>query len=425
MYVSNVHTANAVNIVLTNTTKPAFVPRNKVSNFTALAHIECKQVGEFTKHNISSAHVVFVIDVSSSMGKNLDAIREAVLKLIDRLDGSCQVSIISFSHEVRKLTSTPVTMNAIGRTKIRGILDSLTAYGSTDIIGAVVAAANYIISYSELSTQMLLLTDGHQSVGCLDFHAAIAAADTCYDHSRFTLRAFAIGNEPDGRCLRKLCRMTPSGQFEYVKSISTMFDGTTSKLLSMVHDDYWLDLDAQPGARITGIVDRTYEETIPGKKYRIFLGSMHVGDEVSVMYNVSVRGIDGDDHHLLNATLMVGGSVIESALILNRGDPTAVQSPEAAGLFIDAETRLLVATTANDAITSAENGSFAGAIASIESVLKFIMTLPRRPAVVASARNLRDLRNVLDVGVYHDERNAAYSIMSQYDQNTLYCVPSL
>ncbi len=113
--------------------------------------------------------LVACIDVSGSMaGGKLAAVKRALHSLASELGATDRLGITSFSTSVRQ-ELPPTAMDAQGKAKLHGVVDSLSDAQSTNMSGGLAGALSDLRSAPTSATgavrRVLLFTDGHANHG--------------------------------------------------------------------------------------------------------------------------------------------------------------------------------------------------------------------------------------------------------------------
>lgn len=157
---------------------------------------------------------VFIIDVSGSMsGDKIDQAKSALAYIIEQLHVDDRFAIVSFSDQISTASQSLIDRSDSETVDyIKGWVAALSAGGSTDIHGALLAGLEYF-KESERPSILVLLTDGKPTSGITDpltieekFRGANIAGV-----SLFTL---GFGNEVNFQFLGRLARQNSGDAFK-------------------------------------------------------------------------------------------------------------------------------------------------------------------------------------------------------------------
>ena len=151
------------------------------------------------EENMLPANYVFLVDVSGSMDSDdkLPLLKSALLTLVDELQPSDRVSLITYSGSVERLLESTQVMHA---GKIKSAIRSLGAGGSTAGGAAIKMAyeealANYIIGGNN---RIIMGTDGDFNVGVTNTDSLLNMVSRYADQGIYlTMCGFGTGNWND------------------------------------------------------------------------------------------------------------------------------------------------------------------------------------------------------------------------------------
>jgi Ca-activated chloride channel family protein len=169
---------------------------------------------------------VFVIDTSGSMaGQSIEQAKLALLIALDRLDAGDRFNIIQFNHTLERLFPHAVPADEADVAAARTWVESLTADGGTEMLGAIEAALADAAAPGEVR-QVIFITDGQVS----DEERLFATIEQRLGGSRLFI--VGIGAAPNGHFMRKAAQFG-RGTFTYVGSpqeVSSRMDELFHKL---------------------------------------------------------------------------------------------------------------------------------------------------------------------------------------------------
>jgi len=164
--------------------------KNKVEFLVRLSAPE-EAAKEFKRTPLNLA---IVIDRSGSMGGGRleEAVRCAKL-MVDRLDETDRVSIVSYDYDIDvDVPSTP----AINKGVIKAGLDSLFPRGSTNLHGGWIAGVEQVSAHSESDyvSRVLLLSDGQANQGLTDTYQIAAQCKSFLD-ANVSTSTYGVGRD--------------------------------------------------------------------------------------------------------------------------------------------------------------------------------------------------------------------------------------
>jgi len=185
---------------------PAKVPERKV----AAAGGERRTVSTFYGVPVDSTRVVFVLDVSSSMGgagfgrggTELDRAVQETLKVVKALPGEAKVDVILFETEIRPWKKSLTKLTTEARKALEAFLLEQKPTGATNLYDALEAA----LLLKDVDT-IYLLSDGSPNRGKFtDEEEILQAVRQLNRDRRATIHCVALGGE--SRLLRRLSEAT-------------------------------------------------------------------------------------------------------------------------------------------------------------------------------------------------------------------------
>lgn len=108
--------------------------------------------------------VVAVVDISGSMGDELDVVREAMFAMIDQMTAADSVSLVTFGSKA-KVLQRRIFMDADGKEQMREALRKLEIGGSTDVESGMQEGYAQFDVNSAQSHRMMLFTDAQPNTG--------------------------------------------------------------------------------------------------------------------------------------------------------------------------------------------------------------------------------------------------------------------
>jgi len=160
----------------------------------------------------ASLNICFVLDVSGSMGgAPLQTVKQATMKLVDRLTERDRISIITFDHKAKVLIPNQL---ATDLSAIKSKINSLKAGGGTCIDDGLKAGIAQLADGKEdRVSQLLLLTDGENEHG--DNNRALKLADVAIGYN-LTVSTLGFGDHWNQDVLEKIAD-AGGGSLSYIE----------------------------------------------------------------------------------------------------------------------------------------------------------------------------------------------------------------
>ncbi len=159
--------------------------------------------------------VVLLFDTSySMMGDGLEGSLTAARQLVASLDGDDRVAAMTFADQVQRLEGPALAGGAASADHIEQFLRTASLGAGTDLEGALLEALA-VPGPSTRDRAVVLVTDGHQTVGDIDLTAVEARIHEAGDPPA-PIFAFTVGDGAEDPLLRRLAAAT-HGHFEHVR----------------------------------------------------------------------------------------------------------------------------------------------------------------------------------------------------------------
>lgn len=169
-----------------------------------------------------AANLVFLVDVSGSMApeNKLPLVKRSLRLLLDRLNGRDRVGVVTYAAG-SQVVAEPTAVNAAGKAKLLGVIESLRAgsgtHGSAGIQMAYAMATNHF--NAEHVNRVLLCTDGDFNVGITDRAQLL---DFITERAKtgvfLSVLGYGMGNYQDGTT--ELLADKGNGNYAYVDSFT-------------------------------------------------------------------------------------------------------------------------------------------------------------------------------------------------------------
>lgn len=261
-----------------------------------------------------SVDFVIGLDISASMrGANFDMARKIASHLVAQLDEKHTISLVAFNHET-EFVFHYLTCNPENKKLIQTQLDTVSPYGPTNIISALNGIGSRIDRRRQETsgkqphrglTSVFFITDGGRSswdafVGKPELVGKLPHIKNC------VFNVFGIGNDAESKTLYEVSRHF-KGAYHFIENESSIVptvDACVSDVLNVQLQSVKLTMRANSGCRIVTIVTPypTTEE-IAAKTYSLDLGTLSRNGTTSILFQLSLRGLDTShaSHPLMSA----------------------------------------------------------------------------------------------------------------------------
>lgn len=247
---------------------------------------------------ISKTALCVLLDISGSMeGEKLTTAKAALNYLLDRMDETNTISVITFSDNVEEITGGFQPMNPTNREKIRGLIDGITAQVNTNLGGAIMTAIEQITNLKNshaklLPFEVILLTDGHRTIGAkLPF--TINQTIEMMKIVAFAINVFSIGDDIDAKFLQIVADSSAGGTYSHI-TIATLperLGELISRVRNRVGSRTILSVSANPGVRISKWFGSNITTGVSKKEVKLICGNLYAGTQKKFMFVFSVRNL--------------------------------------------------------------------------------------------------------------------------------------
>lgn len=267
------------------------------------------QATDPAKHSLPAANLVFLVDVSGSMGipQSLPLVREALLGFVEQLREQDRVSIVTYSGTTQVLLeSVPGDRKDL----IRKAISALRAGGST------AGASGLRLAYEQARrgflhggiNRILLATDGDFNVGVtgIDQLRQIVAQER---KSGIGLSTLGVGHTSYNDALMEQIADAGDGKYSFIDSVAearkVLVDEFTSTLAT-VAQDVKLQLEFNPAVvkeyRLIGYDNRALARE-DFNNDQVDAGDIGAGHRVTALYELTLqgqRGLHDDERYAAN-----------------------------------------------------------------------------------------------------------------------------
>jgi Ca-activated chloride channel family protein len=200
-------------------------------------------------------NLAIVVDRSGSMqGEKLQAVTQALSRLIDQLTQEDRLSLVLFDDRVDVLVpSTEVT----SREQLRRALSRITARGSTDMASGLRAGYEQVAAYAGtpgVNDRVLIFTDAQANTGDVDVESFTELAAATAEQG-IGLTVFGVGVDLNQDLTLAITKLR-GGSYFYLgdaEKIATVFDRDFDLLVTPLAYDLTLTLTPSPGFRVAQV----------------------------------------------------------------------------------------------------------------------------------------------------------------------------
>lgn len=203
---------------------------------------------------IRNIHLNVLLDISGSMsGERLKVAKAALQYLLDSIDDTVSISIITFESRVETITNGYERATAETIEAIRYKVLTITTGGNTSMGDAMLLAFKQRMELQEpVPVEMIILTDGYSNVGT-SVASASAYIVANQDQYPTVINTFSIGNGPDAKLLQSVSYNSAHGIYAHMESESEMAERLgelVANLKTMTAHNIKLNIRAGNGCRI-------------------------------------------------------------------------------------------------------------------------------------------------------------------------------
>ena len=252
----------------------------------------------------TSLNLCLILDQSGSMGgKPMETVKQAAMRVIEKLTPNDRLSVISFDHKAKTLISNQKVDNP---STLRATVAQLEAAGGTAIDeGLRLGIEEFAKGKDDAVSQAMLLTDGENEHGdndrCLKF-AKLAA-----DYG-LTINSLGFGEHWNQDILEKIAD-AGGGSLSYIErseeavaEFSRLFErmqtiGLTNAHLIIELDSHAKLADTKPLAQVTpDVIELT--PLVEGNRIEVRLGDLMVDLNRKVLVNLYVEALPMGSHNI-------------------------------------------------------------------------------------------------------------------------------
>ncbi|KAL3630524.1 hypothetical protein CASFOL_023508 [Castilleja foliolosa] len=274
-------------------------------DFKALIRLRAPPLSEEARR--APVDLVMVLDISSSMGDTnvsgsmayttkLDLLKRAACFVIDQMDHSDRLSIVSF-QSVAKIELALLKMTEQGRAAAKRVVNSLIADGGTVIVEGLTMGVQVLQTrlHPNPVASILFLSDGQDSYNRQpsDYLPPLIVSGTDKGHQTVPIHAFGFGADHNPLVMNAIADLS-GGTFSFIELyelVQDAFARCIGGLLSVVVRELRLTLrSASQGVAIKLIPSGRHFSEISdgGSRGTIDVGDLYADEEKEFLVNICV-----------------------------------------------------------------------------------------------------------------------------------------
>lgn len=280
----------------------------------------------------ATLNLCLILDQSGSMGgRPLETVKQAAMRVIEKLTPGDRLSVVSFDHRAKTLIANQVVENPAS---LRASIAQLEAAGGTAIDeGLRLGIEEFAKGKDEAVSQALLLTDGENEHGsnerCLKF-AKLAA-----DYG-LTINALGFGEHWNQDVLEKIAD-AGGGTLSYIErseeavaEFSRLFERMQTVGLTNAH----LILELSPGVQLAAtkplaqVAPDVIELTplVEGNRIEVRLGDLMVGLDRNILVNLYVQALPVGHHSIAQLQIRYDNPAQGAVGLLSEAIPLEIEA---------------------------------------------------------------------------------------------------
>jgi Ca-activated chloride channel family protein len=254
------------------------------------ARVDLKAASSTQTETRRPMDLAIAIDHSGSMqGDKMTQAKNAAIALIDQLHDGDHLSIVSFSTGVDTFPSTPI--DSASRSQLRQFIWNLSAYGETNIYGALQAARAQLHPESERGiARIVLLSDGQPTVGPRS-PAELSLLIDAFRAASISTSAFGVGLDFNGTLMSELANHG-GGTYAFIDNVERTTVALSNEVNALQHtiaSQVTLRLALPDGATLADVPGHTFSRN--GNIVSVPLYDFTPGQTAQVVFKLSVPGV--------------------------------------------------------------------------------------------------------------------------------------
>lgn len=304
------------------------------------------QAGPATEGRSAPLNLGLILDHSGSMaGRPLDTVKQAALRLVERLGAEDRLSVIGFDHRAKIVVTNQVAANP---GMMRVAIAQLEAGGGTAIDeGIRLGIEEMAKGKQDTISQAMLLTDGENEHGSNERCLKLAALAATYG---ITINTLGFGNHWNQNVLEQIAD-AGGGSLHYIERSEDVL-GTFSRLFERMQSvgatNAYLSVELHPSVRLAELKPMAQVEPevieltpmmIPDSdppRWEVRLGDVMAGRPRVVLANLYVGALEPGEQSIAQVSLryddpsagLVNQVLGPVAIVIQSGAEQSLPNPE-------------------------------------------------------------------------------------------------
>jgi hypothetical protein len=333
-------TTNAPLVLKTHCELPAVARGGARDSFAVLVHAKAPAADHTAPR--PSLDLVTVLDVSGSMaGGKLALLKEAMGFVIDKLGPADRLSVVSFSHQARRVTRL-TRMSDAGQASTKLSVESLSAGGGTDILKGLDMAAKVLDGrrYKNTVASVILLSDGQDTCNRpfgfnygpnKSYDYLVPPSFVANNHRSTPIHTFGFGTDHDAKEMHAVAEAT-GGTYSFIENqavVQDAFAQCIGGLLSVAVQEAWIAVACpHPDVRVRSIKSGRYESRVVayGRAASVDVGELYADEERRFLLFVDVPRVAEDVTRLIRVSCTYKESATGKSMQVD-GEDAVVRRP--------------------------------------------------------------------------------------------------
>jgi Ca-activated chloride channel homolog len=238
--------------------------------------------------------VAIVVDTSGSMvGDKIEKARAATREVLSQLRPGDRATLVAYSTDARVLF--PLTEVRTGSNEMGTFADSLIAAGGTNIEDGLDAGLTELTRRPAANRlqRIILISDGHATVGTTDPSALAGLAARAYDR-KVSVTTMGLGADYNELSLTDMARRG-GGNYYFIgrtAELQAVLQAELKTLQRLVARDATLHVKLAPGVRLAQMFGFTHTRT-RDNSLQIPMSAFHSGQNKSLVLALDLGNLEG------------------------------------------------------------------------------------------------------------------------------------
>lgn len=208
-------------------------------------------------------NVALVVDRSGSMsGEKFDQVKEAALRMVDRLEEGDRIALVSYGTDVT-VDFPSAEINETNRIRLRSAIQRMAEGGGTNLSGGFQSGYSEVSRWknSDFVNRVILMSDGHANVGMTSSSALTRLTRTSLENE-ISVTTVGVGLDYNEDLMTEMAN-TGAGNYYFIddaKRIVSIFEEELRGLASTVARDAALLITLAPGVESAGVFGLNFKE---------------------------------------------------------------------------------------------------------------------------------------------------------------------